>query len=66
MRPVFTWTLPEYSLKAAAFVRNLSKSIFKRLGAQDCTQYDPSDYGYVPTTAKGTQIVVEITLPALM
>lgn len=57
MRPIFTLSLPEYSMKTAAYVRQLSRKIFDRLGVEkDFTHYDPSDYGYVSYNGEGYAI----------
>jgi choline dehydrogenase-like flavoprotein len=47
MRPVITYNPPEYTLRGVAYARELSKRIYARLGAEDHTMYDPTDYGYV-------------------
>lgn len=56
MRPIFTVRLPEYTLKTVEFARQLSKRIFQRLGAEDCTQYNPTDYGYLTYNGQGYAI----------
>jgi choline dehydrogenase-like flavoprotein len=43
MRPVISYTIPEYSLRR----------IYQRLGAADHTFYDPSDFGYVSYEGQG-------------
>jgi choline dehydrogenase-like flavoprotein len=47
MRPVIYFRLPTYSLNTVEYTRQLSQQIFQRLGADDYTRYDKSDYGYV-------------------
>ena len=47
MRPVTTYHIPDYTMRGAAFARRLAQRLFRRLGAEDCTAYDPADYGYV-------------------
>jgi choline dehydrogenase-like flavoprotein len=53
MRPVLSYTVPEYTLRGAAYARRLARRIFQRLGAADHTLYDPTDYGYVPYDGEG-------------
>jgi choline dehydrogenase-like flavoprotein len=47
MRPIVSLNLPEYTMRGAAYARQLAKTLFARLGAEDHTQYDPSDYGFI-------------------
>jgi len=47
MRPIVKFKLSDYSMGTAEFARGLSTRIFEKLGAQDYTHYDASDYGYV-------------------
>lgn len=47
MRPVVSFTVPDYTLRGAAYARQFAKTVFARLGAEDHTKYDPSDYGFV-------------------
>jgi choline dehydrogenase-like flavoprotein len=56
MKPVFHWTIPEYSFRTVEFARNLSNTIFKTLGADDKTKYDPKDYGYQIFSGQGYAI----------
>lgn len=53
MRPVISFNLPDYSLNGIAFARSLSQRIFQRIGAEDCTAYDPLDSGYVTYNGAG-------------
>lgn len=53
MRPVLTYTIPEYTMRGAAYVRQLARRIFQRLGAADYTMYDPTDYGYLTYEGEG-------------
>ena len=53
MRPVLTYTVPEYTMRGAAYVRQLARRIFQRLGAADYTMYDPTDYGYLTYEGEG-------------
>jgi choline dehydrogenase-like flavoprotein len=56
MRPVVKLKLSDYSMEAAEFARGLSVRIFQKLGAQDCTFYDSTDYGYVTYKGNGYAI----------
>ena len=53
MRPVITFRIPDYTMRGVAYGRRLARRIFQRLGAEDCTVYDPSDYGYVTYEGQG-------------
>jgi choline dehydrogenase-like flavoprotein len=53
LRPIVSYRIPEYSLAAVEYARNLSRLIFQRLGAEDFTYYDPLDYGYVTYNRQG-------------
>ena len=53
MRPVISYTMPEYTLRGVAYARQLSRRIYQRLGAADHTLYDPTDYGYVTYEGQG-------------
>jgi len=57
MKPIFTLSLPDYSMKTAVYVRQLSRRIFDRLAVEkDFTHYDPTDYGYVTYNGDGYAI----------
>ncbi len=56
MRPIFHWTIPEYSFRTVEYVRGLSRTIFQTLGAQDYTRYDSNDYGYQTFNGQGYAI----------
>jgi choline dehydrogenase-like flavoprotein len=56
MRPVVSFTVPEYTMRGAAYAREFSKTLFARLGVEDFTRYDPSDYGYVAYDGVGYAI----------
>jgi choline dehydrogenase-like flavoprotein len=45
MRPVISYTIPEYTMRGVAYARQFAQLMFQRLGAADYTAYDPSDYG---------------------
>lgn len=53
MRPVISYTIPEYTLRGAAYARRFARLVFQRLGAKDHTSYDPNDYGYVTYEGEG-------------
>src|SRR5260370_1442080 len=53
MRPVISYSVPDYTMRGAAFGRRLARRIFQRLGAEDYTIYDPADYGYVTYEGQG-------------
>ncbi len=52
-RPVISFNISDYCLNAIAYARYISQRIFQRLGAEDYTHYDPSDYGYVTYQGQG-------------
>jgi choline dehydrogenase-like flavoprotein len=56
LRPVVSYNIPDYSMKAAEYARQLSKQIFQRLGAEDHTAYDLLDYGHVNYNGDGYSI----------
>jgi choline dehydrogenase-like flavoprotein len=47
LRPIVSLNIPDYTLEAVAFARQLSRRIFQRLGAEDHTRYDPAAPGSV-------------------
>jgi len=53
MRPVISYTPPEYTMRGAAYARQLARLVFQRLGAADYTAYDPEDYGYITYKGEG-------------
>ena len=53
MRPVISYTIPEYTLRGAAYARRFARLVFQRLGAADHTAYDPNDFGYVTHEGQG-------------
>jgi choline dehydrogenase-like flavoprotein len=53
LRPVLSYSLPEYTMDAVAASRRISRQIFQRLGAEDRTRYDPLDPGYVTHQGAG-------------
>jgi choline dehydrogenase-like flavoprotein len=56
MRPVVSYSIPDYTMRGAAFGRRLAQRLFARLGAEDCTAYSPTDYGYVSHEGQGYAI----------
>jgi len=56
MRPMVSFSLPEYTMRGAASAREFAKTVFARLGAADHTHYDPGDYGYVTYEGEGYAI----------
>jgi choline dehydrogenase-like flavoprotein len=56
MRPVINYSIPDYTMRGAAFARRLAQRLFERLSAEDCTAYDPDDYGYVSYGGQGYAI----------
>jgi choline dehydrogenase-like flavoprotein len=53
MRPVISFSVPDYTMRGIAYGRRLARRIFERLGAEDYTFYDPADYGYVTHEGQG-------------
>ncbi len=56
MRPVVSFSIPEYSMRGAAYARQFARTVFQRLGAADHTFYDPADYGYITYEGEGYAI----------
>ncbi len=56
MRPVISYSVPDYTMRGVAFGRQLARRIFQRLGAADYTQNHPEDYGYVTYEGQGYAI----------
>ena len=57
MRPVISFKVPDYTMRGAAYARRLSRQLFQQLGAEDHTNYDPSEYGYVEFAGEGYRIL---------
>lgn len=53
MRPVISFTVPEYTMRGASYARQLARRLFQRLGAADHTAYDPTDSQYVTYEGQG-------------
>ena len=56
MRPVVTYSIPDYTMRGVVYARELSRRIFQRTGTADHTWYDPEDYGYVTYEGQGFAI----------
>jgi len=56
MRPVVTYSVPDYTMRGVVYARELSRRIFQRTGTADHTWYDPEDYGYVTYEGQGFAI----------
>ncbi len=52
-RPVIHFDVPEYCKKTFAYCRELSKTIFERLGAEDHTHYEDTDPAYFEYEGEG-------------
>ena len=52
-RPVIHFDVPDYCKKTFAYARNLSRTIFERLGAEDYTHYDDTDPAYFEYEGQG-------------
>ncbi|WP_285597348.1 GMC family oxidoreductase [Kineosporia sp. NBRC 101731] len=57
LRPVISFSVPDYSMKGAAFARHLSRRLFAQLGVEDHTEYRPQEYGYVEFEDQGYRIL---------
>ena len=56
MRPVISFAIPEYTMRGIAYARDFAKLVFQRLGVDDHTHYEESDYGYVTHEGEGYEI----------
>lgn len=56
MRPVVSYSIPEYTLRGVKYARQFARTVFQRLGAEDCTSYDPADFGYIQYEGEGYAI----------
>ncbi len=52
-RTVIHFNIPDYAKNAIVFARNLSRTIFERLGAQDYTEYNDDDPAYFEYQGQG-------------
>jgi choline dehydrogenase-like flavoprotein len=53
MRPVISYTFPDYTMRGTSYARQFARQIFQRLGAADHTWYDPTDSQYVTYEGQG-------------
>jgi choline dehydrogenase-like flavoprotein len=53
MRPVISYTVPEYTMRGVAYARQFARQVFQRLGAADHTTYDPTDPAYLTYEGEG-------------
>ena len=53
LRPVLSYSLPDYTMDAVAASRRVSRQLFQRLGVEDRTRYDPLDPGFVSHQGEG-------------
>ncbi|MBV9314838.1 MAG: GMC family oxidoreductase [Pseudonocardia sp.] len=53
MRPVISYTLPDYTMRGASYARQLARRVFQCLDAADHTSYDPEDSQYVTYEGQG-------------
>ncbi|NTJ44315.1 GMC family oxidoreductase [Agrobacterium larrymoorei] len=56
MRPILSFTVPEYTMRGAAYGRQFARTVFSRLGVEDHTNYDPGDFGYTTYEGEGYAI----------
>lgn len=56
-RPVLNYGISDYSMAGVASARELSKELFERLGAEDHSNYNESDFGYFTYQGQGYSIV---------
>lgn len=52
-KPVLTYGISDYTRASVAFARELSKEMFQRLGAQDFTKFNETDFGYLTYKGQG-------------
>ncbi|MCW2835436.1 MAG: Glucose-methanol-choline oxidoreductase:NAD binding site [Nocardioides sp.] len=53
LRPVISYSMSDYVMDAVAASRRVSRQLFRRLGAEDRTHYDPLDPGFVSHQGEG-------------
>ncbi|GAA1860530.1 GMC family oxidoreductase [Myceligenerans crystallogenes] len=53
LRPVLSYSLPDYTMDAVAASRRVSRQLFRRLGVEDRTFYDPRDPAFVSHQGEG-------------
>jgi choline dehydrogenase-like flavoprotein len=52
-RPILAYDPGDYTMAGIAAARQMTRRIFQRLGAEDCTRYDPSDPAYLTYEGEG-------------
>ncbi len=53
LRPVLSYSVNDYVLDGVAFARRLSRRIYQRLGAEDHSSYDSTQFGWVSHEGQG-------------
>lgn len=53
LRPIVSYGISDYTMAGVSCARQLSRRLYQRLGAEDCTTYSPIDYGYVSYQGDG-------------
>jgi choline dehydrogenase-like flavoprotein len=53
LRPILAYRPSDYTMAGMAYARRLTRRIYQRLGAEDCTSYDPLDPGYLTYEGEG-------------
>lgn len=53
MRPVISYTVPDYTMRGVAYARQFARQVFQRLGAADYTRFDAGDPGYLTYEGQG-------------
>ncbi len=56
MRPVISFSIPDYTMRGIAYAHDFSRLVFQRLGVADHTHYEDWDYGYVTHEGEGYAI----------
>lgn len=56
LRPVLSYSPPDYTMDALVASRRVSRQLFRRLGVEDRTTYDPLDPGFVSYQGEGYAI----------
>ena len=46
-RPIIQYDLDEYTLRGMKHAKSVSSQIFKHVGIEDCTSYNPADSGFI-------------------
>jgi choline dehydrogenase-like flavoprotein len=53
LRPILSYSPSDYTMAGMAYARQLTRRIYQRLGAEDCTSYDPLDPAYLTYQGEG-------------